>query len=285
MSQASPSRTTGRAVLGVAVVLVFALGDTADAAKRRRRGKKGKKPAATKVVEPAVEDVSKQDASGETVPEIPAAGPDAEAAVDEDITSEELQTQTKEGDQDGPDAGGSSLGLRLAPKVGTLIPTNRLKVTYFVALEVAYVIAPLSDMLGLGLDLGVATEFAFSQPTLSGKETDAVVGEYSYKMKQQLMTLSFEAFAGYEVIEALTVYGGLGYGFYFLQSKVTAFGQTNTEAQTRSGTQLRAGAGYYLGLGDIFVEARYHYTNLGFLTTGKVNGGGFVVSAGYRLKL
>ncbi len=83
----------------------------------------------------------------------------------------------------------------------------------------------------------------------------------------------------------ITPYGGIGYGLYFMRSKVKAFGRKNTENQTRAGLQLHGGAGYRLGPGDVFLEIRYHYTNFRFFATGKSNAGGVNLGLGYRLVL
>jgi opacity protein-like surface antigen len=81
---------------------------------------------------------------------------------------------------------------------------------------------------------------------------------------------------------SVEAYGGVGYGLYALRAQTASFDQTNVETQVRTGLQLRAGAGYALGPGRLFAEARYHYVGLEFLTTGQANAGGVTFGAGYR---
>ena len=52
------------------------------------------------------------------------------------------------------------------------------------------------------------------------------------------------------------------------------------------GFQLLGGLEYKLGPGGVFAEVHYHFTRVGFLTTGDVNIGGFLAAGvGYRLHL
>ena len=170
----------------------------------------------------------------------------------------------------------NKLGLSVAAKLGGTLPTSPLGLTYFVGAEVGYRL-PLLDRL-----LGVAFEFSAGEPKKSGTVNAAPVGgDFDYKLSQRLLILAFEANAQHALAD-LSLYGGIGYGFYVLKATTQAFGQTNTETQTRAGMQLRGGAGYRLGPGDVFAELRYHYVGLRFLATGRSNAGGVTLGVGYR---
>jgi len=169
-----------------------------------------------------------------------------------------------------------SLGVSVAAKLGGTLPTSALGLTYFVGLEVGYRL-PLLDRL-----LGVAFEFSAGRPGKSGTiNAPAVGGNFDYDLAQRLYILAFEA-NGQQKLGDLWVYAGLGYGVYLLKASMKALGATNTESQARAGMQVRGGAAYRLGPGDVFAELRYHYVGLRFLTTGRSNAGGLTLGAGYR---
>ncbi|MBI5509761.1 MAG: outer membrane beta-barrel protein [Deltaproteobacteria bacterium] len=173
----------------------------------------------------------------------------------------------------------SKLGVSLAAKLGGTLPTSPLGLTYFAGLEAGYRL-PVLDHL-----LGVALELSAGQPKKSGSFNNAAAGgAVDYDLSQRMVVLAVEANA-HHAFGPVAAYAGLGYGFYVLKATTTAFGETNSETQTRAGTQLRGGAGYALGPGEVFGEVRYHYVGLAFLATGHSNAGGVTVAAGYRLML
>ena len=128
---------------------------------------------------------------------------------------------------------------------------------------------------------GLAAEFSYAQPTMSGDDTAPETGAYSYDLSQRFLTLTLDALITLD-LGSLRPYLGLGYGFYFLLAEVNAFDMTNEETQVRSGMQARVGLTYHLWNGGLFIEARYHYVGLMFLSTGDSDGSGFTASAGYR---
>lgn len=172
------------------------------------------------------------------------------------------------------------LGLNVAAKIGGTVPTSKLGATYNAALEVGYRLPLFKDILG-DLQLGAAAELGYFEPQFSGSNTSDAAGSYNYRLDQRAFTLLLEGTLTYPMGD-LKPYGGVGWGAYMLRAKMTAFGKTNTESQTRAGLQLRGGVGYHLGYGDLFAEARYHYVGLHFRTTGVTNDGGVTVAAGYR---
>lgn len=171
-----------------------------------------------------------------------------------------------------PADAGTGPTLTFAPKVGATVATSELGTTFFAGVDVMY---------HLNRNLGLGVELAFAQPGLSGGGNHPAVGDYTYELKQRWFMGSVDAL-GFLPLGPVEGYGGLGYGVYMLKVQADSFGQTNVETQTRSGLQLRAGAGLALGPGKLFLEARFHYVGLEFLTTGEANGGGITAAAGYR---
>ena len=180
-----------------------------------------------------------------------------------------------------PQAGATSenLSLFVAPKLGATIPTSKLGATFLGALEVAYVIPPLYRLTGI--PIGVAVEFSYLQPGLAGAGDSPAAGGYSYSLDERLLVLGVEGFVSLPLGDFMP-YGGIGYGLYFLNTKVESFGSVNTESQVRSGMQIRAGLGYDIWMGQAFAEARYHYVGLQFQSTGDANAGGITFTAGFR---
>jgi hypothetical protein len=79
---------------------------------------------------------------------------------------------------------------------------------------------------------------------------------------------------------------GAGPGLYLHQATAQAFGANTVEKEGTLGFQLLGGAELRLGPGGLFLEAHYHFTRVGFLTTGSVNVGGLLAAGlGYRLRL
>jgi opacity protein-like surface antigen len=185
-----------------------------------------------------------------------------------------------------PSANGAAtddeLGLGLGVKVGGLLPTSQLDMTYLLAADLS--IRP--PVWGRRLGLGV--EVLYAQPgnrgTITGPSTEAFGGAVKYDLSLRLLGLTVEAFVRDHWGE-LTPYAGIGYGFYFLRSEIRALGDTATESQSRTGMQLRGGAGHRLGPGEVFAELRYHWVALRFDATGRANAGALTVAAGYRLVL
>jgi len=174
------------------------------------------------------------------------------------------------------------LGLRLSPKIGASVSTAKLGTTPMAGLEVAYDLDALRALLGLpGMSAAVAVELDYLEPGHSGNATSATAGTFAYSLRQRLVVATLEGVLRYLVF-GVEPYAGLGLGLYFLRAKVTAFGQANTQSQTRLGAQVRAGAGYALGMGQVFGELRYHYVGLDFPATGSSNAAGITLAAGYR---
>jgi hypothetical protein len=176
---------------------------------------------------------------------------------------------------------GRGAGVSIGGKAGFGMPTSELPNTFIFAGELGYALPGMRERLGF--DLGVALEVAFHQPRLEGSGTsDAVGGGYDYVITQRFLTLGLDAVATFSA-GPVRPYGALGYGVYLLRTTNEAFGHVNVENQARAGMQVRGGAGYGIGPGELFGELRYHFVHLDFRSTGEASGAGIGVGLGYRL--
>jgi opacity protein-like surface antigen len=169
--------------------------------------------------------------------------------------------------------------ILLAPKLGFFKTTTPLSGAFFVGGEVGY-LTPLLDNR-----LAIVAEFDFHQPNVSGTLSDPQLqSDGAYKLTEREMAILLSAVYRFE--GTLTPYVGAGPGLYLHRAKAEAFGSTYTETEGTVGFQLLGGLEYKLGPGGIFAEVHYHFTRVGFLTTGDVNIGGFLAAGvGYRLHL
>ncbi len=170
----------------------------------------------------------------------------------------------------------------IAPKLGLFEPTSRLSGAFFVGVEVGYVTPALDDRLA------VVLEVDWVRPRASGTTTDArlVGGDTAYSLGNAEVGALLSAVYRFEdVVAGLSPYGGLGPGFYYHRAATNAFGNQYIETEGRFGFQMMAGADYTIGPGAAFVEFRYHFSRVDFLSTGNANVGGFLAfGAGYRLR-
>jgi hypothetical protein len=173
--------------------------------------------------------------------------------------------------------------ILLAPKVGFFKSTTPLQGAAFFALEAGYV-TPL-----LHRRLAIVAEVNFHQPKTSGTLSDPnlILGDEEYRLTEREIALLLSAVYRFEgALGPLTPYAGAGPGLYLHQATAQSFGATTVEKEGTLGFQLLGGAELRLGPGGLFLEAHYHFTKVGFLTTGNVNVGGFLAAGlGYRLRL
>ncbi len=173
--------------------------------------------------------------------------------------------------------------ILLAPKVGFFKSTTPLQGAPFFALEAGYV-TPL-----LHRRLAIVAEVNFHQPKTSGTLSDPnlILGDEEYRLTEREIALLLCAVYRFEgALGPLTPYAGAGPGLYLHQATAQSFGATTVEKEGTLGFQLLGGAELRLGPGGLFLEAHYHFTKVGFLTTGNVNVGGFLAAGlGYRLRL
>lgn len=177
------------------------------------------------------------------------------------------------------------LGLLLAPKVGFFKTTTPLAGAAYAGAEVGF-LTPW-----LGRKLALVVEGNWHQPRLSGTLSDPQLSfggqdaDGRYTLVERQLALMASAVLRLP-LGPLTPYGGAGPGLYFHQVTVDAFGNRYVESQATPGFQALVGLEYSLGPGAAFLEAHYHFTQIGLVTTGSVNAGGVLAgSVGYRLEL
>ena len=169
--------------------------------------------------------------------------------------------------------------ILLAPKLGFFKTTTPLSGAFFLGAEAGYLTPLLNNRLA------IVAEFNFHQPNVSGTLSDPQLqGDGAYTLTEREMALLLSAVYRFE--GPLTPYVGAGPGLYLHRARAVAFGSTYTETEGTVGFQLLGGLEYKLGPGGLFAEVHYHFTRVGFLTTGNVNVGGFLAAGvGYRLHL
>ncbi len=137
--------------------------------------------------------------------------------------------------------------------------------------------------------LAVVAEFDYHQPNVAGSLSDPQIAEGSgdYTLTEREMAFLLSAVYRFNgAFGPVTPYLGAGPGLYLHRATSQAFGGTVTESEGTVGFQFLGGAELPLGPGGVFLEAHYHFTRIGFLSTGDVNVGGFLAgSVGYRLHL
>jgi hypothetical protein len=182
-----------------------------------------------------------------------------------------------------PSESEGSDSILLAPKVGFFKSTTPLSGAPFFALEAGYV-TPLLEKR-----LAIVVEANFHQPKVSGTLSDPrlTLGDQEYRLTEREIAILLSAVYRFEgALGSITPYAGAGPGLYLHQATAQAFNATTVEKEGTVGFQLLGGAELRLGPGGLFLEAHYHFTRVGFRTTGSVNIGGFLAAGlGYRLRL
>ncbi len=173
--------------------------------------------------------------------------------------------------------------ILLAPKVGFFKSTSPLGGAPYFAVEAGY-ITPLLDER-----LAIVAEANFHRATASGMLSDPRLtrGDQEYRLTAQEIAFLLSAVYRFEdALGRITPYAGAGPGLYLHEATAQGFGATTVEKEGTFGFQFLGGAELRLGPGGFFLEAHYHFTKVGFLTTGNVNVGGFLATGvGYRLRL
>jgi hypothetical protein len=170
----------------------------------------------------------------------------------------------------------------VAPKLGLFVPTSRLGAAFFAGIEFGYVTPGLDHHLAVVLDVN------WTRPRTKGYIVDPriVAGDGFYNLGNAEVGILLSALYRFEdAAPGLTPYAGLGPGLYSHRTVVQSFQSQYTETEWRVGVQCVAGLDYTVGPGAVFAEARYHFTRVDFLSTGRSNVGGFVIpGVGYRLR-
>ncbi|WP_255442608.1 hypothetical protein [Corallococcus sp. Z5C101001] len=176
--------------------------------------------------------------------------------------------------------------LFLAPKVGFIKPLTSLGGDLYLAGEVGYLTPLLQRRLALVLEVNYhrpSTSGTLRGPSLNnlGQPVEA-----PYTLAEREVAIQLSAvFRFPRALGPLTPYVGAGPGLYLHRATVESFDSTASESGGGLGFQALAGAELPVGPGGVFLEAKFHFAPVGFLTTGDVNVGGVLAALGYRLRL
>lgn len=176
-------------------------------------------------------------------------------------------------------ADGAPGRMLVAPEVGLFLPSPRLSSAFYGGVQLGYVTPLLSDRLAFQLDVD------WTRPRGTGSVADPRVpgGSASYDLGDADVGVQLSAVYRFE--GKLTPYLGVGPGLYFHRAAMHAYSSTYIETEGKLGFQALAGVDYALGPGAAFLEVRYAYTAVDFLSTGDANMGGFLApGVGYRLR-
>ncbi|NOK34489.1 hypothetical protein D7W79_28740 [Corallococcus exercitus] len=174
----------------------------------------------------------------------------------------------------------------IAPKVGFIKPVTSLGGDLFLGGEVGFLTPLLQRRLALVLEVN------YHRPSMSGTLRGPQLDnlgqpiESPYTLAEREVAIQLSAvFRFPRALGPLTPYVGAGPGLYLHRATVESFDGTASESGGGLGFQALAGAELPLGPGGAFLEAKYHFAPVDFLTTGDVNAGAVLVAVGYRLRL
>ncbi|MBZ4330397.1 outer membrane beta-barrel protein [Corallococcus sp. AS-1-12] len=176
--------------------------------------------------------------------------------------------------------------LFIAPKVGFIKPVTSLGGDLFLGGEVGYLTPLLQRRLALVLEVNYHRPS--TSGTLRGPQLDNLGQpiESPYTLAEREVAIQLSAvFRFPRALGPLTPYVGAGPGLYLHRATVESFDSTTSESGSGPGFQVLAGAELPLGPGGAFLEAKYHFARVDFLTTGSVNAGAVLAALGYRLRL
>ncbi|WP_223637578.1 outer membrane beta-barrel protein [Corallococcus sp. EGB] len=174
----------------------------------------------------------------------------------------------------------------IAPKVGFIKPTTSLGGDLYLGGEVGYITPWLQRRLALVLEVN------YQRPSMSGTLRGPQLDnlgqpiESPYTLAERQVAIQLSAvFRFPRAFGPLTPYVGAGPGLYLHRTTVESFDSTTSESGGGLGFQALAGAELPLGPGGVFLEAKYQFAPVDFLTTGDVNAGAVLAAVGYRLRL
>ncbi|RKH55216.1 outer membrane beta-barrel protein [Corallococcus aberystwythensis] len=174
----------------------------------------------------------------------------------------------------------------IAPKVGFSKPLTSLGGDLFLGGEVGYLTPLLQRRLALVLEVNYHRPS--TSGTLRGPRLDNLGQpiESPYTLADREVAIQLSAMFRFpRALGPLTPYVGAGPGLYLHRVTVESFDSTTSESSSGLGFQALAGAELPLGPGGVFLEAKYHFAPVDFLTTGDMNTGAVLAAVGYRLRL
>lgn len=205
--------------------------------------------------------------------------------MDGEEGQEQEQDQVENEDEDQVELSTSDIdtsgwGFGLAPRVGLLIPTSKLKPFVVAALEFDVFFPVLNQRLV------AAADFSFTWPRTSGSGTDPRIGgDYDYDV--DVLQFKWAVDVLYRFLDNThdwVPFAGIGGAAQYLKtSQTTSFDDgTNTEKNVEFGFEVLGGLDYRLGPGFLFADVRFVFTDFDQRFAGDINGGAFTLAFGYR---
>jgi opacity protein-like surface antigen len=196
----------------------------------------------------------------------------------------------EEGGDDAPDpaieasldTGADGWRFGLAPRVGLDIPTSKLGPFVSAALEFDVFLPVLDNRLVLALD------FSFTYPREEGSGQDPRVPGGSYDWETKVLEFKWAIDVIWRFLDdthALTPFVGLGPAVQYLRTAQTTSidgAGENTEKSAEFGFEVLGGLDWKLGIGYLFGDVRFAFTDLDHRFTGDTNAGNVTICAGYR---
>lgn len=204
----------------------------------------------------------------------------AAAQFGEDEASETDESDSKiEASFDSGGPSGWMFGL--APRVGLDIPTSKLNPFVAAALEFDVFLPVLDNRLVAALD------FSFTYPREDGSGTDERTGgAYDWETKVLELKWSLDAiWRFFPPDRTLIPFAGLGFALQYLRTAQTTSiprSGENTEHNAEPGFEILGGLDWKLGIGYLFGDVRFVFTDLDHRFTGDTNGGNVTICVGYR---
>jgi hypothetical protein len=179
------------------------------------------------------------------------------------------------------DSGGPSGWMfGVAPRVGLDIPTSALNPFLALGLEFDVWLPVLDNRLML------AADFAFTYPREDGSGNDPRLGgAYDYETKVLVLKWAIDAsWRFFPPDRTLIPFAGLGFVVQYLRTAQTMSTETgtNTERNGAPGFEIFGGLDWKLGIGYLFGDVRFAYTDLDHRFTGDINAGNVTICVGYR---
>jgi hypothetical protein len=169
--------------------------------------------------------------------------------------------------------------LAIAPKLALAMPaSSKLGGGLASGLAIDYTLPWLDRHLRL------AAELAHTRMSAASRDTQPSVGEYRYRLTEQLSTASVEAQAT-TTLGAWQPYVGVGWAVYLLQAQLAAFGAETREAQGRNGVLWRTGCARDMGAGQVFADLSWMPVRSSLVTTGRAHANLLTLAFGYRFRL
>ena len=204
---------------------------------------------------------------------------EAAAQFGEDEANEEESESNIEASFDSSSTSGWMFGV--APRVGLDIPTSKLNPFVVLGLEFDVFLPVLDNRLVAALD------FSFTYPREDGSDTDERTGG-AYDWETKVLELKWAIDAIWRFFppdRKLIPFAGVGFALQYLRTaQTTSIPQTgeNTERNAEPGFEILGGLDWKLGIGYLFGDVRFVFTDLDHRFTGDINGGNVTICVGYR---